>query len=111
MVTNRLVQLRKEAKLTQHELADKIGMTVSSVSMYEVGAREPSPKVLSRLAKLFDVSTDYLLGISDERNSDIQVGLNTDRKEYAQLTDEQRTQIQNVVKAMIKQYKEENNEK
>ena len=63
----RLKQLRKEHKLTQTDLGNKINVTKVSISGYENGNRSPDTETLTRLADYFDVSTDYLLGRSDVR--------------------------------------------
>ena len=72
---NKLKSLRKEKKLTQKQVADRIGLAISAVSSYESGSRYPSYDVLVKLARMFHVSTDYLLGITDRRNIDV-TGLN-----------------------------------
>lgn len=61
MVANRLKKLRKEAGLTQKQLADKLNISPSTVAMYESGKRTPDPKVVVTIAEFFNVSTDYLL--------------------------------------------------
>lgn len=72
---NKLKSLRIEKKLTQKQVADRIGLAISAVSSYESGSRYPSYDVLVKLARMFHVSTDYLLGITDRRNIDV-TGLN-----------------------------------
>ena len=67
----KLKSLRLEKKLTQKQVADRIGLAISAVSSYESGARYPSYDVLVRLAHIFHVSTDYLLGMTDKRNIDV----------------------------------------
>ena len=57
----RLRLLRKEAGLTQKELADIIGVKRSTIAAYELGAIEPSQKILQLLANHFNVSVDYIL--------------------------------------------------
>ena len=59
----KLKQLRLEEGLTQQQLADRIGVTKSVISYYELQERYPSPEVLTKLASVFHVSTDYLLGL------------------------------------------------
>lgn len=66
---NRITIERKNSDLTQEELAEKLNISQKSISKYETGARKPSFETLTKMAKLFNVSTDYLLGITDERNS------------------------------------------
>lgn len=63
---NILKELRLQAGLTQKDLAAKIGVTKSVISYYELSERSPSPEVLIKLANIFHVSTDYLLGIESK---------------------------------------------
>ncbi|MBQ7035637.1 MAG: helix-turn-helix transcriptional regulator [Clostridia bacterium] len=69
--SNRLKQLRTEAGLTQLQLAQRLGITKSVISFYELSERAPSPDVLIRLARVFHVSTDYLLGLDKRETIDI----------------------------------------
>lgn len=64
---NRLKELRKEKRLTLRELADKLHMTNSNISMMELGQRGISNENLVAFCNFFDVSSDYLLGLSDQR--------------------------------------------
>ncbi|MDD3251257.1 MAG: helix-turn-helix transcriptional regulator [Lachnospiraceae bacterium] len=59
----RIQQLRTARNLSQPQLAKMLEVTSASVSAYELGERTPSLKVLMKLANLFHVSTDYLLGM------------------------------------------------
>lgn len=61
----RLKQLRQNHKLTQGELASILGLKPTAISNYESKRNEPSFDKLIALSKYFDVSCDYLLGISD----------------------------------------------
>ncbi len=63
----RIKQLREEKHFSQQQLADKLSVTQSSVSKYEIGLAEPDMKSIIIMTKLFGVSADYLLGISDSR--------------------------------------------
>ena len=67
----KLRDLRKQAGMTQQQLADKLGITKSVVSYYELSERTPSPEVLKDLALIFRVSTDYLLGIERAKTIDV----------------------------------------
>ncbi len=71
----KLRSLRIEKNLTQKQVADRIGLAISAVSSYESGSRYPTYDTLIKLARMFHVSTDYLLGIADKRNIDV-TGLN-----------------------------------
>lgn len=72
-----LKELRLKYKMTQKELADKIGVTKSVVSYYELQERSPSPEVLIKLSRIFHVTTDYLLGIEHKHTIDVS-GLSSD---------------------------------
>jgi len=61
----RLKQLRQRNKLTQSELAEILGLKPTAISNYESKRNEPSFDKLIALSKYFDVSCDYLLGVSD----------------------------------------------
>ena len=67
----KLKSLRKQAGMTQQELATKLGITKSVVSYYELSERTPSPEVLKDLAIIFHVSSDYLLGIERTKTIDV----------------------------------------
>lgn len=62
----RLRELRKNKNLTQQELGDIVHVSKVSISGYERGERSPDRETLTHLADYFNVSTDYLLGRSDE---------------------------------------------
>lgn len=62
MLGKRLKQLRNSAGLTQKELANKMNISSSAVSMYEAGRRDPDTETLVKFSKVFNVTTDYLLG-------------------------------------------------
>lgn len=62
----RLRSLRLSHKLTQEELGKKINVTKVSVSGYENGNRVPDMETLQKIAEVFDVQVDYLLGRTDD---------------------------------------------
>ena len=68
---NTLKILRLQNKFTQAVLAKKLGLTKSVISAYENGLRLPSYDVLIHIAKIFNVSTDYLLGLEHKREVDL----------------------------------------
>ena len=61
----RLKQLRKERHLTIEQLANELGTAKSTLSRYENGLREPKKDFLELLSSYFNVSYDFLLGITD----------------------------------------------
>ena len=68
---NKLKELRTQNCLTQKQLADQLGVTKSVVSFYERQERTPSPDILRKLAAVFHVSSDFLLGIDTVKRLDI----------------------------------------
>lgn len=62
----RLQQARKMTGISQRQAAEEFGITKVGYQNYEYARRSPSLEMLPRLAKFFRVSTDYLLGLSDE---------------------------------------------
>ena len=68
---DKLRTLRIERNLTQKQIADMLGLAISAVSSYESGSRYPSYDSLIKLAHIFHVSTDYLLGLTSTRNIDV----------------------------------------
>ena len=81
MIGERLKQLRIKKGLKQQELADMFGLSSGTISFYESEQRKPDIDFIVAIAKYFDVSTDYLLGLTnaiDKENIDISkvTGLN-----------------------------------
>ena len=87
MTADRIKALREARGWTQVELARKMNMTRNGINSWEQGLSMPSPPSLVDLARLFSVSTDYLLGV--ENYSAVNVtGLNeADVALLAQLAD------------------------
>lgn len=63
--SKRLKYLRIYHNISQKKLADKLNITPKVISNYELGKSEPNCKVIVDIAHFFNVSTDYLLGVSD----------------------------------------------
>lgn len=66
---NTLKELRRCAGLTQKDLADKLGLSKAAVSYYEQSIRSPSPEMLIKIAGVFHVTTDHLLGLESKRQT------------------------------------------
>ena len=67
-----LTELRRDKGLTQRQLAEKFNISGATISSYETGAHQPTIDVLVQYARTFDVTADYLLGLSripDRRSS------------------------------------------
>lgn len=61
----RLKELREQRRLKQEDLALYLNTSQSTVSAYEVGDRTPDIKTIIKIADFFNVSIDYLVGLSD----------------------------------------------
>ena len=63
MIAEKVKKLREQKGLSQAELARLLGITRSSVNAWEMGISVPSTQYIVDLAGVFDISTDYLLGV------------------------------------------------
>lgn len=63
----RIRDLREDADMTQTQVAKYLQMSQTGYSKYETGENDIPTQVLIKLAELYGTSTDYLLGLSDER--------------------------------------------
>ena len=61
----RLRELREEKGLYQIHLAKELNVSIKTISNWERGTREPDIATIIKLAKFFEVTTDYLLGVTD----------------------------------------------
>lgn len=86
---SRIKALRLQKKMTQAELANKLGVTKSVISAYETGLRMPSYDILIQMARIFKVSTDYLLGVEPKTSLDL-----------SGLTEEESTALIKLIQAM-----------
>lgn len=68
ILSKRIKLLREEQSLNQSQLAEKLGIAVSSISQYESGDRIPSDDIKIKMADYFEVSLDFLMGLSEIRN-------------------------------------------
>ena len=80
-------ELRREMDCTQNRLADVLGVTQDSISLWENDKRIPDTQYVVAMAKFFDVTTDYLLGLTDEYKS-VRFGENADTTSYLSLEEE-----------------------
>lgn len=64
-IGDRIKELRKEKNFSQSQLARRIGVSQKAVDYWELGTNEPKASYIVKLAELFEVSADFLLGIDD----------------------------------------------
>ncbi len=87
----RLKELRKEAGLTQLQLANKLNVSKTVVFYYELKEITPSPKVIIKLSRIFNVTCDYLLGVEHQKTIDV-----------SDLSDEDIKLLRTTIKALSK---------
>ena len=90
MIGERLLDLRKDAGLTQDELAAILKINKHSISSYERGKSEPPDAIKIEIARYFKVSVDYLLGLTENKNpanAELQIPAGFPAKAQESLTD------------------------
>ena len=116
-LANKIVNLREEGNITQSELARRLGLDKSSMSKIESGSRKVSTDELKRISQIFEVSTDYLLGNTTDRNGHTPSWATNDDKKYLKrfleenangmtyggegLTDEEQKQVRRVLEGLF----------
>lgn len=109
----RLKDLRIKRGYSQYDLAKRLGVSKSTISMMEIGSRQPSIEMMEALCDFFNVSMDYLRGKEDvsfyyftPEQSDLLMKLSADEDLYALVakivngSDEQRERIKQMLKLM-----------
>lgn len=71
MIGEQIKETREKNNLTQSALAKRLGISRSAVNAWEMGISIPSAQYLIELSKLFNVTTDYLLGLDTRETIDI----------------------------------------
>ena len=88
---SRLKRLRVKKYMTQADIAKDLGLTKSVISAYETGLRLPSYDILIHIATIFGVSTDYLLGLENNKKQGL---------DLSGLTDAEIDALSQLIKAM-----------
>ncbi|GMR65853.1 helix-turn-helix domain-containing protein [Bacillus thuringiensis] len=81
MLGKKIAELRKNQKLSQYDLADRLGFSRGKLANYEQGQREPDYDTLKKIADFFEVSTDYLLGRTEKKELFTNMSLGLSEKE------------------------------
>ena len=77
ILAKNLKELRKLYSYTQKEVAEKLGVTYQSYQAYEIGIAVPTLQNFIKLAEIYDVSLDYLIGKKDLWNHKVKNGENS----------------------------------
>ncbi|MSU87149.1 XRE family transcriptional regulator [Streptococcus dysgalactiae subsp. dysgalactiae] len=104
MLPERLKKLRLEKNLTQKQVAQRLNITQQAYGQWETGKLNPKKETIQMFADFFNVSTDYLLGKSDQKNPD-EINLSDFellyRKTSGNLSDEQKLKLEKDLKAFL----------
>ncbi len=68
IIADKIRELRFKNGISQKKLAERLGCSGSIISSYELGTKRPSYETLVSLARIFNVTTDYLLGVENRRD-------------------------------------------
>lgn len=91
-----LKHLRLSRNLTQEQLAKKLDVTPSAITMYESGSRNPSIRMLTKISDFFNISIDELVGAPQKNNiNEAVLGISTE--EFNQLSSAQKESIRNFI--------------
>lgn len=66
LIGEKIKELRKNKKISQEQLGNAVGVSKMAISYFEKGKKAPSRETLEKIADYFDVTTDYLLGRSED---------------------------------------------
>ncbi len=106
MLSDKLRQLRREKKLTQNQLAQILNVSNGTIAMWETNKRQPDIETIKKIAKVLEVSTDYLLEtrISPPQpknldNTIVVFGRGEGRTEY-QVSEEQMKALKSLLETM-----------
>ena len=104
MLERRLEELRTEHKFTKKDVAALLKIDQSTYGKYELGKREPDAEMLTKIAELYNVSVDYLLGLTDTKNPPETIAAHHDGVEW---TEEELEDIEKF-KEFVKSRREQN---
>ncbi|GAA5418018.1 hypothetical protein Pryu01_03096 [Paraliobacillus ryukyuensis] len=93
-VGSRITELRKKMNLTQEDFAKKIGISRSALSHYEKDRREPDYETIRNISNVCDVTTDYLLGKTDNPNKSSTSETNRAFNNFDDITDQEKDYLE-----------------
>ena len=101
-IRDRMIALRQQRKLTQHEMADMVGLHVNQIRRYETGHAQPSLDALKKIAVALRITLDELVFDEGERGPDQDLRLQFEA--ISQFDDEDRLVAQAVLEGLILKY-------
>lgn len=104
---HRIKELRESRHLSQQRLAIDMNVSQAMISKYELGQSEPDIQMIMKLAKYFQVSSDYLLGISDSKICVAVINLSEDEKnilyDYKRMNEIQKIKVSAYMKGLLQE--------
>lgn len=111
-IGERIKKHRLKNNLTQKELSVQLGLTSKMISFYENDERTPPADILVKLSKIFAVSTDYLLGLSEDKKdgvfSDFEVEL---LNSFRALSKDEQEEVIEILRLKLRRLKKDMNVK
>nr|WP_317358570.1 helix-turn-helix transcriptional regulator [uncultured Tyzzerella sp.] len=107
-INKKLTELRKELNLSKKKLSEILDMKYTTYVNYEGGLREPSFEFLIKIAKFYNVSIDYIFGVTDVKLPFYDKSLNIVEedldfiKKYKQLDDYSKIVVNNIIDLELK---------
>ncbi|GMQ74326.1 helix-turn-helix transcriptional regulator [Tetragenococcus halophilus] len=107
MFPEKIKELRQQKKFTQKDVAEKIGVTRPAYTAYEIGKRQPDFETLQKIAKLYEVTTDYLLGNEAPEEEKASKGQTVAAHIDEDVSDEEMEDILNYIEFIRQKHKKE----
>lgn len=109
-IGERIKKLREDSGKLQKEVAADLGITTSSLGLYEIDYRKVPPELIVKLAKYFNTTTDYILGNTQDTKTDYLLGIDTKKEEketsvFDKLTEEEKKIVERVALAFLEERK------
>lgn len=97
---DRFRKLREQNNFTHAEMAEKLHVSVRQIARYETDSPNPTSDIIVRMAEVFNVSTDYLLGLTDDPTPNLRID-NLNEKERRVLSAIRRGETLEAVKVLV----------
>ncbi|MGQ3740891.1 helix-turn-helix domain-containing protein [Bacillus sp. Fil] len=107
IIGKRVKEIRSKLKMTQQEFADSISVSKSLISLIELGIKKPSIETINKMSNKGNVSVDYILGKTNQKNSSEEFSTDIKRKldqtvnRISQLTEEQQKFLLKMINSMV----------
>lgn len=111
MISQNLIKIRKEKGIKQKDLAKELDIPYTTYNAYEIEKATPTIETIIKIAKYYNVTTDYLLGIEDDKTQKGTQTLNQKEllKKFNELNEMQQQRVIGFVESMIQNNINQNN--